>query len=135
MELLCLRSGGAAGSNSGWVASPACHIPNNIPNNILTATVTLNSKYYVAAISASGNKANVYVGATSSKTSSSSSASTITLSGTNNTDSAKAWTESTTSVNMPSGTQYISINHNGATYWTGSRIYVATYKIEYYEHQ
>ena len=126
MELLCLRSGGFAGSNSGWVASPAYYIPTG-----LTAKVTLQSKYYVAAIRPSGNKALLYVGVTTSPTSSSSAAQTITISGSNDTNSANAWNTNNLNVSMPTGTQYVSINHNGATYYLGSRIYVVSYKIEY----
>ena len=126
MELLCLRSGGLAGSNSGWVASPAYYIPTG-----LTAKVTLQSKYYVAAVRPSGQKASIYVGTTTSQTSSSSAAQTITISGSNDTNSANAWNTNSLNVSMPTGTQYISINHNGATYYLGSRIYVVSYKIEY----
>ena len=126
MELLCLRSGGLAGSNSGWVASPAYYIPTG-----LTAKVTLQSKYYVAAVRPSGNKASLYVGVTTSPTSSSSAAQTITISGSNDTDSADAWNTNNLNVSMPTGTQYVSINHNDAAYYLGSRIYVVSYKIEY----
>ncbi len=126
MELLTLKEGGMAGSDDGWVASPACYIPTG-----LTAKVTLQSKYYVASISASGNKASIYVGATTSQTSSSSSAQTITISGSNNTTSSQQWNTNSVNVSMPAGTQYVSINHNDPTYRLGSRLYVASYKIEY----
>ena len=127
MDLLTLKEGGLAGSDDGWVASPAYYIPSS-----LSVSVTLQSKYYVAkAFSASGQKAILYVGATSSPTSSSGSAQSIQLSGTNDTSSGKQWTSNTVTVSMPAGKQYTSINHNGATYSTGSRIYVATYSIQY----
>jgi hypothetical protein len=126
MSLLTLKEGGLAGSADGWVASPACYIPTG-----LTAKVTLQSKYYVASISASGNKASIYVGATTSQTSSSSSAQTITISGSNNTTSSQQWNTNSVNVNMPAGTQYVSINHNDPTYRLGSRLYVVSYKIEY----
>ena len=126
MELLTLKEGGLAGSDSGWVSSPAYYIPSS-----LSVSVTLQSKYYVAALSPSGKKATLYVGSTSSATASSGSAQSIQLSGTNDTSSGSKWTSSTVTVSMPAGKQYTSINHNGATYSTGSRIYVATYSIQY----
>ena len=126
MELLTLKEGGLAGGDSGWVSSPAYYIPSS-----LSVSVTLQSKYYVAAISASGKKAILYVGATSSPTSSSDSAQSIQISGTNDTNSSSKWTSNTVTVSMPAGKQYTSINHNGATYSSGSRIYVATYSIKY----
>ena len=127
MDLLTLKEGGLAGSDSGWVSSPAYYIPSS-----LSVSVTLQSKYYVAAaLSPSGKKATLYVGATSSPTSSSGSAQSIQLSGTNDTSSGSKWTSNTVTVSMPAGKQYTSINHNGATYYTGSRIYVATYSIQY----
>ena len=126
MELLTLKEGGLAGSDSGWVSSPAYYIPSS-----LSVSVTLQSKYYVAAFSASGKKATLYVGATSSPTSSSGSDQSIQISGTNDTNSSSNWTSNTVTVSMPAGKQYTSINHNGATYSSGSRIYVATYSIKY----
>ena len=126
MDLLTLKEGGLAGSDSGWVSSPAYYIPSS-----LSVSVTLQSKYYVATISASSKKAILYVGATSSPTSSSGSAQSIQLSGTNDTSSDSKWTSNTVTVSMPAGKQYTSVNHNGATYTMGSRIYVATYSIQY----
>lgn len=126
MDLLTLKEGGLAGSDDGWVASPAYYIPSS-----LSVSVTLQSKYYVASISASGKKATLYVGATSSPTSSSGSAQSIQLSGTNDTSSGSKWTSNTVTVSMPAGKQYTSINHNGATYSMGSRIYMASYSIQY----
>jgi hypothetical protein len=126
-DLMTLKEGGLAGSDSGWIASPAYYAPaDGIATN-----VTLEAKYYVAALSPSSYKAILYVGATSSPKSSSSTASSLTLSGSNNTDSNKAWSTVSTGVNIPNGTQYVSINHNGATYKWGSRIYLCSYKIEY----
>ena len=126
MELLTLKEGGMAGSDDGWIASPAYYIPTG-----LTAKVTLQSKYYCAAIRPSSQKASIYVGTTTSQTSSSSAAQTITISGSNDTNSANAWNTNSLNVSMPTGTQYVSINHNDATYYLGSRIYVVSYKIEY----
>ena len=126
MELLTLKEGGMAGSDDGWIASPAYYIPTG-----LTAKVTLQSKYYCAAIRPSSQKASIYVGTTTSQTSSSSAAQTITISGSNDTNSANAWNTNSLNVSMPTGTQYVSINHNDAAYYLGSRIYVVSYKIEY----
>jgi hypothetical protein len=126
MSLLTLKEGGLAGSADGWVSSPAYYIPSSFSVN-----VTLQSKYCAASISASSQKATLYVGATSSPTTSSGSAQSITLSGTNDTTSGNKWTSSTVSVSMPTGVQYTSINHNDATYRLGSRIYLATYSIQY----
>ena len=126
MELLTLKEGGMAGSDDGWVASPAYYIPTG-----LTAKVTLQSKYYCAAIRPSSQKASIYVGTTTSQTSSSSAAQTITISGSNDTNSANAWNTNSLNISMPTGTQYVSINHNDAAYYLGSRIYVVSYKIEY----
>ena len=126
-DLMTLKEGGLAGSDSGWIASPAYYAPaDGIATN-----VTLEAKYYVASISASGKNAVLYVGATSSPTSSSSTSSSLTLNGSNNTSSNEAWSTVSTGVNIPKGTQYVSINHNGATYRIGSRIYLCSYKIEY----
>ena len=127
MELLTLKEGGLAGSDSGWVASPAYYIPSS-----LSVNVTLQSKYYVVAFfSVSSKKATLYVGATSSPTTSSGSSQSITLSGTNDTSSGSKWTSNAVTVSMPAGKQYTSINHNDATYSPGSRIYLATYSIQY----
>ncbi len=128
-DLMTLHEGGLAGNDSGWIASPAYYAPNGE----LSSKVTLEAKYYVAALRPSGNKAMLYVGATSSPTSSSSTSSSLTLNGSNNTKSGQAWSTVSTGVNIPKGTQYVSINHNKATYYSGSRIYLCSYKIEYSE--
>ena len=126
MDLMTLKEGGLAGSDSGWVASPAYYAPATISTN-----VTINAKYYVAAIRPSSNKAKLYVGDTSSNTSSSSSASEIQLSGSNDTESSTNWTSKSVSMNLNAGTRYVSINHNNATYYLGSRIYLCSFKLEY----
>ena len=127
MDLMTLKEGGLAGSDDGWVASPAYYAPSTISTN-----VTINAKYYVAAaISPSSKKAKLYVGETSSNTSSSSTATTIDLSGTNDTSSSSKWTAKSISLNLNAGTRYVSINHNDATYSTGSRIYLCSFKLEY----
>lgn len=126
MDLMTLKEGGLAGSDSGWVASPAYYAPATI-----STTVTINAKYYVAAIRPSGNKAKLYVGETSSNTSSSSSASSIELNGSNNTSSDEKWTAKSVDMNLNAGTRYVSINHNNATYYLGSRIYLCSFKLEY----
>ena len=126
MDLMTLKEGGLAGSDSGWVASPAYYAPATISTN-----VTINAKYYVAAIIPSSNKAKLYVGDTSSNTSSSSSASEIQLSGSNDTESSTNWTSKSVSMNLNAGTRYVSINHNNATYYLGSRIYLCSFKLEY----
>lgn len=126
MDLMTLKEGGLAGSDSGWVASPAYYAPATISTN-----VTINAKYYVAAIRPSSNQAKLYVGDTSSNTSSSSSASEIQLSGSNDTESSTNWTSKSVSMNLNAGTRYVSINHNNATYYLGSRIYLCSFKLEY----
>lgn len=125
-KLMFIKEGGLAGSGSGWVASPAYYAPATISTN-----VTINAKYYVAAFRPSSNKAKLYVGVTSSNTSSSSSASEIELSGSNDTGSGTNWTSKSVDLNLSAGTRYISINHNNATYYLGSRIYLCSFKIEY----
>ena len=125
-DLMTLKEGGLAGSDSGWVASPAYYAPATISTN-----VTINAKYYVAAIRPSSNKAKLYVGETSSNTSSSSSPSSIELIGSNNTSSGQAWTATSVDMNLNTGTRYVSINHNNATYYLGSRIYLCSFKLEY----
>ena len=125
-KLMTLKEGGAAGDDSGWVASPAYYAPATISTN-----VTINAKYYVAALSPSSKKATLYVGETTSNTSSSSSASSIELIGSNNTSSGSKWTAKTVSIDLHEGTRYVSINHNNATYITGSRIYLCSFKLEY----
>jgi hypothetical protein len=127
MELMTLHEGGLAGSDSGWVASPKYYAPARI-----STTATIQAKYYVAALfSPSGNKATLYVGATTSNTSSSSSSQSKQLSGTNNTTSSQAWTTLNVEVIIPAGEQYVSINHNKATYWSGSRIYLCNFELKY----
>ncbi len=126
MELMTLQEGGAAGSDSGWVASPKYYAPAGI-----STTATIQAKYYVAALSPSGKKATLYVGATTSNTSSSSSSQSKVLSGSNNTDSSQNWTTLNVDLSIPAGEQYVSINHNGATYWSGSRIYLCNFELKY----
>ena len=126
MELMTLQEGGAAGSDSGWVASPKYYAPASI-----STTATIQAKYYVAALSPSGRKATLYVGATTSNTSSSSSSQSKVLSGSNNTDSSQNWTTLNVDLSIPAGEQYVSINHNGATYWSGSRIYLCNFELKY----
>lgn len=126
MELMTLKEGGLAGSDDGWIASPGYYAPANIATK-----ATIQAKYYVASISASGKKATLYVGATTSNTASSSSAASLQLSGTNNTTSSKSWSTVSTDINVPAGVQYISINHNDATYSMGSRIYVCSFELKY----
>lgn len=126
MELMTLHEGGLAGSDSGWIASPGYYAPANI-----STTATLNAKYYVAAISSSGKKATLYVGTTSSNTSSSSSSKSLELSGTNNTNSSQLWSTVGTDLTLSTGVQYVSINHNKATYRLGSRIYVCNFELKY----
>ena len=126
MELMTLHEGGLAGSDSGWIASPGYYAPANI-----STTATLKAKYYVAALSPSGNKATLYVGTTSSNTSSSSSSKSLQLSGSNNTDSNQEWSTVSTDLNLSTGVQYVSINHNKAKYWSGSRIYVCNFELKY----
>ena len=123
---MALKEGGLAGSGNGWVASPAYYAPVTI-----STTVTINAKYYVAAIRPSGNKATLYVGDTASNTVSSSSPLSIELIGSNNTSSNEKWTAKSFSMDLNAGTRYVSINHNNATYYLGSRIYLCSFKLEY----
>jgi hypothetical protein len=125
-KLMNLHEGGLAGSDSGWIASPGYYAPANI-----STTATLKAKYYVATISASGKKATLYVGTTSSNTSLSSSAKSLELSGSNNTTSSQSWSTVSTDLNLSTGVQYVSINHNKATYRLGSRIYVCNFELKY----
>lgn len=126
MDLMTLQEGGLAGSDSGWVASPAYYAPATISTN-----VTINAKYYVAALSPSSKKAKLYVGETTSNTVSSSSASSIEFTGSNDTTSGDKWTAKTIGMTLNEGTRYVSINHNNATYNWGSRIYLCSFKLEY----
>ena len=126
MDLMTLHEGGLAGSDSGWIASPGYYAPANI-----STTATLKAKYYVATISTSGKNATLYVGATTSNTSSSSSAKSLQLSGSNNTTSSQSWSTVSTELNLSTGVQYVSINHNKATYRLGSRIYVCNFELKY----
>ena len=126
MELMTLREGGLAGSGSGWIASPGYYAPANI-----STTATLNAKYYVAALRPNNNKATLYVGTTSSNTSSSSSSTPLQLIGTNNTSSGQLWSAVSTELTLSTGVQYVSINHNNATYYLGSRIYVCNFELKY----
>jgi hypothetical protein len=126
MDLMTLHEGGAAGSDSGWIASPGYYAPANI-----STTATLKAKYYVAALRPSSNKATLYVGTTTSNTSSSSSAKSLQLTGSNNTSSGQSWSTVSTYLTLSTGVQHVSINHNGATYWSGSRIYVCNFELKY----
>lgn len=123
-SLLALREGGLAGSGNGWVASPAFHIPA-----AFSTSVTIDSKYY--STSGALVKAKLYIGATSSATTTASSYQTIEIKGTVNTSSGSEWKNNTVTVSMPAGKQHTSINHNGATSGAGSRIYVAKFAITY----
>lgn len=125
-KLMNLHEGGLAGSESGWIASPGYYAPANI-----STTATLKAKYYVAAFRPSSNKAALYVGTTTSNTSSSSSSTSLQLSGSNNTSSNQAWTTVSTDLTLSTGVQYVSINHNKATYYLGSRIYVCNFELKY----
>ena len=66
-ELLDLHDGGLAGSGTGWVASPAYYAPQTIET-----ALTLQAKYYVAALRPNSQSATLYVGTTTSNTSTSS---------------------------------------------------------------
>ena len=126
MDLMNLHEGGLAGDDSGWIASPGYYAPANI-----STTATLKAKYYVAALRPSSNKATLYVGTTTSNTSSSSSAKSLQLTGSNNTSSGQSWSTVSTYLTLSTGVQHVSINHNGATYWSGSRIYVCNFELKY----
>ncbi len=123
-KLLALREGGLAGSGNGWVASPAFHIPA-----AFSTSVTIDSKYYTTNGGVSSAK--LYVGATSSATTTAASYQEITVKGTVNTSSGSEWKNNTVTVNMPAGKMHTSINHNGAKAGAGSRIYVAKFNIKY----
>ncbi|MBQ8493863.1 MAG: hypothetical protein IJ464_06245 [Alistipes sp.] len=126
MDLLCLKEGGLAGSDDGWVATPAYYHPAKV-----STKATMDAKYYVAAIRPSSNSAKLYVGETTSNTVTATSYQTATLTGSNNTTSSAEWSTVSVNLDLSAGTRYVSINHNDATYYSGSRIYVCSYKLEY----
>ena len=125
-ELLDLHDGGLAGSGTGWVASPAYYAPQTIET-----ALTLQAKYYVAALRPSGQKATLYVGTTTSNTSTSSTSKSVQLTGSNDTSSSSNWSTINVDLSLPNGKQYVSINHNSATYFSGSRIYVCNFELKY----
>ena len=125
-DLLDLKDGGMAGSGTGWVASPAYYAPQTIET-----ALTLQAKYYVAALRPSGQKATLYVGTTTSNTSTSSTSKSVQLTGSNDTNSSSNWSTINMDLSFPNGKQYLSINHNSATYYLGSRIYVCNFELKY----
>lgn len=126
MDLMNIHEGGFAGSSTGWIASPGYYAPANIET-----TAIIKAKYYVATTSPSKQKAQLHVGATSSNTTSSSSSKQLELIGTNSTDSNESWSTVTTDLSLSTGVRYVSINHNKATHWLGSRIYVCDFELKY----
>lgn len=125
-DLLDLKDGGMAGSGTGWVASPAYYAPQTIET-----ALTLQAKYYVAALRPSGQKATLYVGTTTSNTSTSSTSKSVQLTGSNDTNSSTNWSTANLELSLPNGKQFVSINHNSATYYLGSRIYVCNFELKY----
>lgn len=125
-KLMSIKEGGLAGSDSGWIASPGYYAPASI-----STMATIQAKYYVAGLRPSNSKATLYVGTTTSNTASSSTAASLQLTGSNNTSSDQVWSTVSTDISVPAGVQYISINHNGATYYLGSRIYLCNFELKY----
>ena len=111
------------GGGSGWVASPAVY-----GEAAYSAKVTVVTKFYCIAWSA--KTMTVYVGATSSPTSSSSSAVSHSSKSSAATSSTSDLRTGTATLSFPAGTQYVSINHNNVT-GTASYFYLSSYKIEY----
>ena len=111
------------GGGSGWVASPAVY-----GEAAYSAKVTVVTKFYCIAMSA--KTMTVYVGATSSPTSSSSSAVSHSSKSSTATSSTKDLRTGTATLSFSAGTQYVSINHNNVT-GTASYFYLSSYKIEY----
>lgn len=111
------------GGGSGWVASPAVY-----GQAAYSAKVTVVTKFYCIAWSA--KTMTVYVGATSSPTSSSSSAVSHSSKSSVDTSSTNDLRTGTATLNFSAGTQYVSINHNNVT-GTASYFYLSSYKIEY----
>ena len=109
----------------GWIATPAMYAP---ASGISTA-VTVVTKFYEAAIRPSKTMT-IYVGATSSPTTSSSSAVSGSASSSNDTSSTKDLRTMNASITIPQGKQYISINHNN-TKGTASYFYISSYKCLY----
>ncbi len=125
-ELLDLKDGGMAGSGTGWVASPAYYAPQTI-----STALKIQAKYYVAALRPSKESAILYVGTTTSNTTSSSASQSVKLTGSNDTNSSTNWSTVNMELSLPNGKQYVSINHNSATYWSGSRIYICNFELQY----
>ena len=125
-ELLDLKDGGLAGSGTGWVASPAYYAPQTI-----STALKIQAKYYVAALRPSKEIAILYVGTTTSNTTSSSASQPVKLTGSNDTDSSTDWSTVNMELSLLNGKQYVSINHNSATYRTGSRIYICNFELQY----
>lgn len=111
------------GGGSGWVASPAVY-----GQAAYSAKVTVVTKFYCIAWSA--KTMTVYVGATSSPTSSSSSAVSHSSKSSAATSSTSDLRTGTATLSFSAGTQYVSINHNNVT-GAASYFYLSSYKIEY----
>ena len=111
------------GGGKGWVASPAIY-----GDAAYSAKVTVVTKFYCIAWSA--KTMTVYVGVTSSPRSSSSSAQSFTSKSSTSTSSTNDLRTGNVTLNVPAGTQYVSINHNNVT-GTASYFYLSSYKIEY----
>ena len=115
----------AVGSSYGWIATPAMYAP---AGGISTA-VTVVTKFYEAAIRPSKTMT-IYVGATSSPTTTASSTVSGSASSANSTSSTKDLRTMNANVTVPQGKQYISINHNN-TKGTASYFYISSYKCLY----
>ena len=111
------------GGGSGWVASPAVY-----GEAAYSAKVTVVTKFYCIAWPA--KTMTVYVGATSSPTSSSSSAVSHSSKSSTAPSSTSDLRTGTATLSFSAGTQYVSINHNNVT-GTASYFYLSSYKIEY----
>lgn len=120
-DLLWLSN--SLGGGKGWVASPAIY-----GDAAYSAKVTVVTKFYY--ITWSAKTMTVYVGVTSSPTSSSSSAQSFTSKSSADTSSTKDLRTGNVTLNVPAGTQYVSINHNNVN-GSVSYFYLSSYKIEY----
>ena len=110
---------------NGWISTPAMYAPAGG----VVAKVTLVTKFYIASFSADKTSMTVYMGATSSPTTAVHTF-TATSQASNNMSSTDALRTHSTSLTIPQGTQYISIDHNQTT-GTASYFYVSSYKCTY----
>lgn len=128
-DLLWLSGLDGLSRKSGWVATPAMYAPEKVT---ITTTVNLNTKFYEAktGIFSKFSEMTFYLGVTSSPTTSNNTVSGKSAGGNSTSSDKEIRSFSTNGLSIPTGTHYISINHNNTTS-TGSHFYLSSYSCLY----